>query len=291
MRKKFLPILLFSHFALLSVISFAQAPAEFNFQGMARGKYGAPLMSQDIGLRFSIRTGSAGGTVVYQESRSVLTDSTGVFNAVIGGAGATNATGRLDTIIWKSGSKFLQVEMDEDNGTDYINLGATQLLSVPFAMFSNNASFSDSSRKADSSTYARSSGSYFFEAVYTDLYTDVSGSNTLKFPRTNYNHLNNITGKPVYDSTTGEFTAPETGVYQFDIVTDIYDGEDGGDEVYLMKNRVKIHKFLLDYYNGFHRRVYLKAGDRISIEYNGGTSNVEASNEDVENYFSGYKIY
>ena len=47
--------------------------------------------------------------------------------------------GNLSTVSWGSGSKFLQVEVDVSGGTSYTDMGTTQLMSVPYALFAGNA--------------------------------------------------------------------------------------------------------------------------------------------------------
>ncbi len=75
-------------------------PAEFNFQGLALNSIGEAIVAKDIALRFTIRTERADGPIAYRESRSVQTDSSGVFNAIIGGAEAKDTTGSLSTTVW-----------------------------------------------------------------------------------------------------------------------------------------------------------------------------------------------
>jgi hypothetical protein len=62
-----------------------------------------------------------------------------LFNIAIGSSGAATVTGTIATVNWGSGAKFLQVEIDPAGGSSFIDLGAAQLLSVPYALFSGNA--------------------------------------------------------------------------------------------------------------------------------------------------------
>jgi hypothetical protein len=118
----------------------AQVPLAINYQGVARNASGNALANQNIQLRLSIRDGSASGTLVYQETRSLKTNSFGTFNLAIGGPGATNTTGSINNISWGDNNpKFLQVEIDNAGGSAFVNMGATQLLSVPYAMHAASA--------------------------------------------------------------------------------------------------------------------------------------------------------
>ena len=95
-----------------------------------RDNTGQPLVSQNVTIRFSIRGGSTTGTVEWQETHNVTTNAYGLFTAVIGQG--TNVTGNFSTINWSSTTYFLEVEGDDGSG--YVSLGNTQLLTVPYAM-------------------------------------------------------------------------------------------------------------------------------------------------------------
>src|SRR5215207_6714121 len=126
---------------LSSVCVLGQAPGQINYQGVARNAVGNVLPNQDIKLRLSIRESSATGTVVYQETRSLKTNLFGMFNVAIGSPGATGVIGTLTGVNWANGTaKFLQVDMDPEGGNKMYSMGASQLLSVPFALFAGGAS-------------------------------------------------------------------------------------------------------------------------------------------------------
>ncbi|HOZ51658.1 MAG TPA: hypothetical protein PLU17_07375 [Chitinophagaceae bacterium] len=117
----------------------AQAPNLINYQGVARNNAGNPVNNQNISIRLSIHDANATGIVQYSETRNVITDATGLFNLQIGSSGALNTTGSWTSITWDDGSKFLQVEMDMNGGTNFSNMGTQQLVSVPYAQHANKA--------------------------------------------------------------------------------------------------------------------------------------------------------
>ncbi len=125
----------------MALLGFAQAPNLMNYQGVARNAVGNVLANQSIGLKLSILN-SVGGTVVYSETRTLLTNAFGLFNVVVGGPGATSTTGTIAGVNWGvgGGAKYLQVEIDPAGGTNYTNVGTTQLVSVPYAMNAAGAS-------------------------------------------------------------------------------------------------------------------------------------------------------
>ncbi len=130
----------FLAFAASLMIASAQAPAQFNYQGIARNTAGAPLASQPVSMRISIHDLSATGTIVFQETHNTTTNAYGLYNVAIGGGTAT--VGTLAGVNWGAGAKFVQVEIDAAGGTSYTDLGASQLLSVPYAMHAGNAGVS-----------------------------------------------------------------------------------------------------------------------------------------------------
>jgi hypothetical protein len=124
-------------FSFLTLFSYAQAPQKFNYQGVARDNSGNILPNQNIGLRLSIRQGTPTGTIVYRETHSASTNQFGLFDIEAGGG--TIVSGVFSSINWGSGPYFFQTEMDATGGTNYLNLGTTQLLSVPYALYAETS--------------------------------------------------------------------------------------------------------------------------------------------------------
>ncbi len=124
---------LFVAMVLVASVASAQAPQKFNYQGIARSTAGTPMATTLIGLRLSIHDGSSSGAIVYQETFSVTTNSFGLYNVAVGGG--TVVSGSFTTIAWGTGGKYLEVEIDPAGGTSYSSVGASQLLSVPYALY------------------------------------------------------------------------------------------------------------------------------------------------------------
>lgn len=133
MKKLFLSVAI--AFAAIQMSS-AQAPQLFNYQGVARNNTGAAVANQSLGLRISILDGSAAGPVLYSESHSAMTNAYGLYSVSVGSG--TPITGTMASVNWSTGDKYMKVEIDPAGGTSYTNLGATQLLSVPFALYAAN---------------------------------------------------------------------------------------------------------------------------------------------------------
>ncbi len=130
--KKFLIILVSS----LSLGLFSQTPQKINYQGVARDASGN-IISSPIGLKFEIFQGSPGGTLVYEETNNQTPSSVGIFTAAIGGG--TVVSGNFSLINWAAGPYFITVSMDPLGGTSYSTMGTSELLSVPYALYAENA--------------------------------------------------------------------------------------------------------------------------------------------------------
>ena len=130
-------------FTLLAIAGFAtaqaQAPNGFPYQAAMRNVSGQPLASQSVGLRFTLREGSASGTIIYRETQIKSTSTQGMLVATVGGG--TVAQGVFPTATqWASGAKYLQVEADATGGSNFLEISNTQLMSVPYASFANTSS-------------------------------------------------------------------------------------------------------------------------------------------------------
>ena len=133
------------HLIILSILLFgcitincAQIPPQaFNYSAVARNAAGQPIATSTIGIQISILKTSTSGTIVYSENHFVNTDAYGLFNLVVGG-GAVQS-GSMSAIDWSSDNYYLKVGMDANGGTNFLTMGTTQLLSVPYALHAATA--------------------------------------------------------------------------------------------------------------------------------------------------------
>lgn len=134
-------IKLFSVFVCIMVfnltISAQTPPMLFNYSAVARNTQNKPIVNKQIAVQISILKNSATGTAVYTENHTVTTDQFGFFNLLIGNGNAQ--VGNMSSIVWSSGTFYLSVSMDVNGGTDFLNMGTTQLLAVPYALYAQSA--------------------------------------------------------------------------------------------------------------------------------------------------------
>jgi hypothetical protein len=117
----------------------AQQLPQINYQGVARKADGSAVSDQSISLRLTIRDGGANSTGVYSETRQRNTNKFGLFTTVIGSTGSLSQSGTMAAINWSTGNKFLQVEIDPAGGNSFIDMGTSQLQSVPYAIYASSA--------------------------------------------------------------------------------------------------------------------------------------------------------
>ncbi|WP_116108549.1 hypothetical protein [Lewinella sp. IMCC34191] len=125
----------------------AQAPVGFNFQAVARGIDDNILSDRNISVRVSLLRGSESGPANYSERHEVRTSEYGVFDLAVGTGEVVS--GSFDAVDWGSASYYLKIDMDPNGGSNYANMGATQLLSVPYALYANTAGNGGSSNGGD----------------------------------------------------------------------------------------------------------------------------------------------
>lgn len=130
-------LLLTLSFSLLNFANAQTPPNAFNYSAVARNAAEQPIATTTIGIQITILKTSPTGASQYSENHFVNTDAYGLFNLVIG-AGAVQS-GSMATIDWSNDNYYLKVGMDAAGGTNFLTMGTTQLLSVPYAMYAKSA--------------------------------------------------------------------------------------------------------------------------------------------------------
>jgi hypothetical protein len=131
MQTKFLlPLILW---ILCATALLAQAPQQFSYQAVARASNGDVLATKQVALRLSLLNGAPNGPMIYQETHSTTTNNLGLFTLQIGNGNVQS--GSFGSISWGGGAKYLRVELDPNGGSNYVNMGVTPLLSVPYALY------------------------------------------------------------------------------------------------------------------------------------------------------------
>ncbi len=122
---------------VLTLITFAQAPQGFNYQATVRNSSGDLVVNQNVNFKFNVMLNSQTSVPVFSETHYVPTDDLGQVNLVIGQGTAT--IGSFSSINWGTGNYYLGIELKLDLSAPYVQMGTTQLLSVPYALYANSS--------------------------------------------------------------------------------------------------------------------------------------------------------
>lgn len=128
-----LTLVIFCMMNLHSIHAQNSAPEGIYYQAIARDDQGSELVSTALSIQISIREDD---TIIYTESHTTDSDQFGLFELVIGN-GTPETTLSFDEITWQDAEYFLVVAMDFGDGFE--TLSETQLLSVPFSLYSTTA--------------------------------------------------------------------------------------------------------------------------------------------------------
>ena len=127
-------IILAVYCAAISLVSLGQAPQSFQYQAVVRDVNGVALINQSVDFQISIIPGLPTNPAEYVETHTDTTNSFGIVTLSVG-SGIT--TDNFTAINWGSAPHFIKVEADM--GTGLLDMGTTQLLSVPYALYSETA--------------------------------------------------------------------------------------------------------------------------------------------------------
>ena len=125
-------VLFFSVVTLL-----AQAPQKMTYQAVVRNTNNSLVSNQNVSVQITVLQGNENGTPVYQETHSTTTNANGLMTVEIGDG--TNVAGSFADINWGNGPFYLKSEIDPAGGFNYSIVGVQQLLSVPYALYANQA--------------------------------------------------------------------------------------------------------------------------------------------------------
>lgn len=181
----------------LSIAVFAQSPQAVCYQAVATDAAGIELQARDISVRATLFQGTINGAVVTQEIYSVTTDDFGLFNLEIGQGNAVAGTALFVDVDWAQGPFFLGMEMDPTGGTDFVFLGKSQIVSVPYALYSEKSGSAQNAVNAQNATNATYADTSFVALTSLSAANDAdtSATNEIQFLQYDENTgILNLTG-------------------------------------------------------------------------------------------------
>ena len=112
----------------------AQVPKSFKYQAVVRDASGQILANKLISLRLSILEGQDNGPAVYSELyEQYATNEYGI--AAVNVGNGVVVLGNFNNIQWGEYSYYLKVELDINGQTDFVLMGTSQILAVPYALY------------------------------------------------------------------------------------------------------------------------------------------------------------
>ncbi len=127
--KRLIPALIF---ILISLTLLSETPNKMSFQAVVRDKNNNLVSNTKVGVKISILKDSE---TIYSEIQYPTTNSNGLISLEFGGADG------FDAIDWSKGPYFLKNEIDPNGGQNYSISGTSQILSVPYALHAQSASY------------------------------------------------------------------------------------------------------------------------------------------------------
>jgi hypothetical protein len=123
----------------VSMLGSAQSPQTISYQAILRDNVSALIQNaNNVAVHVSIIQGALiENNIVYVEDHNTTTNANGLFTIEIGNGAAS--AGNYPSIQWGAGPFFLKTEIDPLGGTNYLITAISELLSVPFANYANQA--------------------------------------------------------------------------------------------------------------------------------------------------------
>lgn len=197
---------------LINTISFGQAPQKFNYQGIARDAKGNPIAKQKMSLKISVLPTQDATVAEYEETQEVTTNEFGLYTLQIGGG--TIVSGEMKTVKWETGNKYIKVAIDQKGGTDFVEMGTSQLLSVPYAIYADKAGMARETVATEDKTRTGAvSSNAAHVAGDANYLTKFTGLNTIGKSQIfdNGTHIGIGTNTPPIASSNFKFTVQSTG--------------------------------------------------------------------------------
>lgn len=161
-------------FAVIIAASvYAQAPQKISYQAVIRNSSNQLVVSHAVGMRISILHGSVAGNAVYTETQTPTTNNNGLVTIEFGGLAG------FDAINWANGPYFIKTETDPTGGTNYTITGITQLLSVPYALYSRTSKNTEIENDPLFLAWNKSSGINITASQISDFNTQVTNNTTV----------------------------------------------------------------------------------------------------------------
>ncbi|MCF6279803.1 MAG: FG-GAP repeat protein, partial [Flavobacteriaceae bacterium] len=123
---------------LIALTAIAQQQG-VNYKALIKDASGNVLVNTSIRIQFSIQYETQGFIVEYAENHVVDTDINGIVIVNIGDGTQTSEDDSFLELRWDTIDYYLNVQVDITGGTNYVDLGTTQFMAVPYAKHAETA--------------------------------------------------------------------------------------------------------------------------------------------------------
>ena len=168
---------------LSPIFSFSQAPQGFNYQAIVRDSEGNVRANQ--GVQFQFRIQDLAGNAIYTEAHTIVTNKYGLADGIVIGKGST--VDDFSSVDWGNGTYYINVKVDG------VDLGTSQLLSVPYALYALSAGTGAGGVDGVGIESTIDNG----DGTFTLNYTDGTSFTTIDF--TGASGQDGATGKSAYE--------------------------------------------------------------------------------------------
>lgn len=208
--------------SLFGMEAYAQVPQGFNFQAVAAGADGLPIADQEITVQIEIVKGTEEGDVVYTETHSVNTNLVGLFQLTIGQGTAAEGNS-FTSVDWGSDNYFVGLGIDITNTGNFVSLGKTKLLSVPYALLAQDVvngsgtggeiplNININTSDADTSLVVNVEGEG--EGIAFQAFSKTSGVNRGVWGEAVSDESNDAIQRGTYGMANGSGTGQHTGIF------------------------------------------------------------------------------
>jgi uncharacterized protein (TIGR02145 family) len=197
---------------MISIVSFSHGQNETGipYQGVLRDNTGSELSNTSATLQSIIRINSANGPIIFSESHGIVTDEFGYFQIIIGTGTVNNSFPNFDQVDWSTNLKFLQIQVNIGSG--FVDLGTTQLLSVPYALFADDCDC-DMSISPIGDTLFTGGGGYLIVPGISNANPEFGGFGIIVLPGNNI-----CAAQQISVTTCGGETSIDFNGYTYDLV-------------------------------------------------------------------------
>lgn len=122
----------------LYFMGFTQVPQKMSYQAVIRDGQNHLVVNQQVGIEISVMQFSPNGLPVYIETHSPTTNANALISIEIG-TGTPCIGCSFQQIDWADGPYYITMRTDLQGGQNYTITGSQQILSIPYALYAQEA--------------------------------------------------------------------------------------------------------------------------------------------------------